>query len=274
MFTSVDTQTCVGDLADHLRQYGIRHFASNDYYWEWGAKRLGPMLTDQVDRMRMPLLEERVTAGNLLAFYDFIANPKVSGVVHSMNADAIRACGEFGGRHLHNRKKVLDLGCNVGYLSTWFARLDSQRQIVGVDLSAKSIEEAAKRAKSLGIANVRFEVCDLTRSVPGTGYDAIVDCQTLFSVGDVRAACRIVRSAMSPDGVLVSIVRLFLAEQAREIVQTINSAGLKIDYCQWIHCSDLGGDQLFLGTVASLHQADSGRRIDFDEQCRLVDELP
>ena len=52
MSTSEGTHTYVGDLADHLRQYGIRHFANNDYYLEWGAKRLGPMLTDQVDRMR------------------------------------------------------------------------------------------------------------------------------------------------------------------------------------------------------------------------------
>ncbi len=68
MFTSEGTQICVGDLVDHLRQYGIRHFANNDYYCEWGAKRLGPTLTDQVDRMRKPLLEERVaTEGRCMA---------------------------------------------------------------------------------------------------------------------------------------------------------------------------------------------------------------
>lgn len=273
MSTLKDTQIHVSDLAAHLRQYGIRHFANNAYYWEWGAKRLGPMLTDQVDQMRKPLLEEQVTAGDLLAFYDFIANPKVSGVVHSMNADAIRVCGEFGSRYLRDRKKVLDLGCNVGYLSTWFASLDSQRRVMGVDLSARSIEEAAKRARALGIANATFERCDVTRSVPGTGYDAIVDCQTLFSVGDAFAACRVIRSAMAADGVLVSIVRLYHREQAKILVRTLNDSGLKLEHCEWIHCSDLGEDKIFLGMVALFEGADSDRQVDFDEQWRLVNEL-
>ena len=273
MSTSEGTQTCVVDLADHLRQYGIRHFANNDYYLEWGAKRLGPMLTDQVDRMREPLLEEKVSVGDLRAFYNFIANPKVSGVVHSMNADAIRVCGEFAGRQLHNRKKVLDLGCNVGYLSTWFARLDSQRHVTGVDLSTRSIEEATKRARTLGIANARFEVCDLTRSVPGTGYDAIVDCQTLFSVGDVFAACRVVRSAIAPEGVLVSVVRLYHREQAKQLMRTLKNSGLKVEHSEWIHCSDLGEDKLFWGIVALSNGRDSDQQLDCDEQCSLVNKL-
>ena len=90
----------MNSLTEHLQQFGIRQFPNSAYYWEWAAKRLGRRLAARVNRVRQPLIEERATAEDLLRFYDFTADPRVSGVVHSMKADAIRACGAFCARLL------------------------------------------------------------------------------------------------------------------------------------------------------------------------------
>jgi 2-polyprenyl-3-methyl-5-hydroxy-6-metoxy-1,4-benzoquinol methylase len=73
-----------------------------------------------------------------LAFYEFIADPQIAGVVHSMKADAIRVCGQFVAERLTG-PRVLDVGCNIGYLSTWYARVHPAIQVTGVDISSASI---------------------------------------------------------------------------------------------------------------------------------------
>src|SRR6185436_15773820 len=56
--------------------------------------------------------------------------------------------------------RVLDIGCGCGESTRDAARLAHPGAVLGVDLSARMLERARKRARDEGLANVRFEQAD------------------------------------------------------------------------------------------------------------------
>ena len=114
--------------------------------------------------------------------------PPLVPVVHSVKCGAIRASGMAVQKLIEGRKRVLDLGCNTGYLTTWYASLDDQRQLLGIDFSQACIEAAKAKAKKLKIRNARFQVADIDVFKSDTPFDAVVDTQTIVDIKDRTAA--------------------------------------------------------------------------------------
>jgi SAM-dependent methyltransferase len=77
-------------------------------------------------------------------------------------------------------RAVLDFGCGIGILTTFFARQYPAQRFVGIDRSTASIEYARRRAADLKLANVEFFSRDLDReAVPGL-YDLVVSTHALL----------------------------------------------------------------------------------------------
>lgn len=75
-------------------------------------------------------------------------------------------------------KRVLDVGCGTGYHTLRTARFC--QEIVGLDVSAESVELARKEAKELGLSNVSFVCSDINyNNFP----DQVFDC--VIAYGDV-----------------------------------------------------------------------------------------
>ena len=79
-------------LVAHLEKYGIRRFGTDDY-WGWARGRLGKDRAQKTDRLRSRALVKGARSGAVRRFYDWIARPEVSAVMHSMKAGAIAASG-------------------------------------------------------------------------------------------------------------------------------------------------------------------------------------
>lgn len=79
-------------LVAHLQRFGIRHF-STDEYCLWGGRILGRKRARELERLRQPIVEGRADDKALVRFNDFIADPVVASLVHSMKAGAIIASG-------------------------------------------------------------------------------------------------------------------------------------------------------------------------------------
>ncbi|MDN5747173.1 MAG: class I SAM-dependent methyltransferase [Pseudonocardia sp.] len=98
--------------------------------------------------------------------------------------------------------KVLDVGCGVGQTTREAARLASAGGVTGVDLSARMLDLARRRAEREGLHNVRFvqadaQVADLGR------YDRVISRTGVMFFGDPVAAFANLARALRPDGCMV-----------------------------------------------------------------------
>jgi methyltransferase-like protein/SAM-dependent methyltransferase len=78
--------------------------------------------------------------------------------------------------------RVLELGCGDGSNLNWIAHMLPNSKFVGVDLSAKHIDDATKNATEIGIENVEFHAADvMTLSAESFGKFDYIIAHGLFS---------------------------------------------------------------------------------------------
>jgi cyclopropane fatty-acyl-phospholipid synthase-like methyltransferase len=99
--------------------------------------------------------------------------------------------------------RVLDLGCGVGDVSLWIAKLvGATGLVVGVDESADAIDVAEKRATVAGQCYwTRFVTADLNTFVPNQRFDVIVVRNALPRHGE-RTFLRL-STCLRPGGVII-----------------------------------------------------------------------
>lgn len=103
--------------------------------------------------------------------------------------------------------RVLDVGCGTGQTTRAAARLASEGTVLGVDLSARMIDLARRRATSEGLQNVRFEQADaqVHAFAPAPFELAISRTGTMF-FGEPVSAFANVRRSLRPNGQLAILV--------------------------------------------------------------------
>lgn len=84
-------------------------------------------------------------------------------------------------------KRFLDLGCGYGWHCMYAASLGAE-QILGIDISARMIEEAVKRNKS---EKITYRVCGLEEyDYPAESWDCVISNLTLHYVADLEDVYR------------------------------------------------------------------------------------
>ena len=255
------------DLYQHLELYGIRHFDS-DSYWQWGAGLLGFRLAKELNKLRRPLQGDSASQKQLDRFYDFIAQEKVASVVHSMKAGAICASGEAIENAITSAHRVFDVGCSIGYLSSYFARVDRSKDILGWDRSSLTIRKAQELAEKLKVKNVRFAVGDIEAARPEEKFDAIVSCQTLGGLRQRLAAFTNIAACLAPDGRVVCIEAFGRSNEARDFLTDAFATGLRLYQFNFIYFSDLGKPSAYPCFV--LKKAATAVEIDFDSEYSIA----
>ena len=165
------------DIARHLDQWGLRRFPDEDSYYAWQRQAL--------TGARLRLLQQAAEARHETedadqAFYDLAASPDVLPVLYSQRYGYYEVLGPAVADALAGAQCVLDVGCGVGILTTWYATRFPDVTFVGVDRSLKSIEIARQFTQSHQLENVSFHHCEIPQhDIPGT-FDTIVATQALF----------------------------------------------------------------------------------------------
>jgi SAM-dependent methyltransferase len=94
-------------------------------------------------------------------------------------------------------KRVLDLGCGVGYLAREL-RARGVRSVMAVDISERMLEEARRRNADPGIAYVRASLETFTADPES--FDLVVSSLALHYIEDYPALVRRVASWLVPGG--------------------------------------------------------------------------
>lgn len=96
---------------------------------------------------------------------------------------------------------IVDIGCGRGGPGLWLAQRTGA-SLVGVDLVAEAVEQAALRAQALGSAvSARFQVGDFRHTgLPGSAFEGAVSVDSVWMVLDKVAAIREVARLLVPGG--------------------------------------------------------------------------
>ena len=166
-------------IEEHLAHWGLRLFHEEEAYDVWQRQALsGHHLRglQQAAQRRSDASDARADRD----FYDLAASPEILPIVYSQRYGYYQSLGPAIANRLEGAHRVMDVGCGVGILTTWYAACFPDMTFLGVDRSRKSIEAARQVAQSLHLSNVSFEPCEIPRqTIPG-GFETIVSTQALF----------------------------------------------------------------------------------------------
>jgi SAM-dependent methyltransferase len=96
---------------------------------------------------------------------------------------------------------VLDIGCGTGQTTRDAARAAASGSALGIDLSARMLDHARRRAAREGLANVRFEQADAqVHSFEGAAHDVAISRTGTMFFGDPVAAFGNIGRALRPGG--------------------------------------------------------------------------
>jgi SAM-dependent methyltransferase len=180
--TSFDMHEDVKQLADalreHLKWWGLHRFDSDRAYSRWQREKIPAADLNELNR----LIEERRKVGEGSAdeaFYDHSARPDIAPVLYSQRYDYYLAVGPLVASRIADAQTILDFGCGIGVLTTFYARRFPDRAFLGVDRSVASVELARAKAKALGLANLRFERLDAEYDQIPEAMDLILSTHSL-----------------------------------------------------------------------------------------------
>lgn len=165
-------------LDEHLAWWGLTRFTTDREYFAWQRQQLS-----SADLNQLLAQAERKRSGdprNDISFYDLTAQPVVLPVLYSQRYDYYDTVGLGVMARVGSAARVLDFGCGVGILTTFYARQFPDQEFVGLDRSAASLAVAQQKARELGLANVRFDCVDAETARLSGRYDLIVATHALM----------------------------------------------------------------------------------------------
>ncbi|MDY6851759.1 MAG: methyltransferase domain-containing protein [Thermodesulfobacteriota bacterium] len=99
--------------------------------------------------------------------------------------------------------KVLEIATGTGLVA--FEAAKTAREVIGVDISRKMIDEAENKKKAGGISNIIFQVEDAYKTPFKDGsFDAVICCNMLHIVQDPDIVLGEARRVLKPNGRLMA----------------------------------------------------------------------
>ena len=161
----------------HMARWGLKRFTSDADYFAW--QRIELSSSDLIQLRKV--VEQKHEGGHLdeVAFYDRSAQPQILPVLYSQRYEYYIEVGSRVAACLGDAAHILDFGCGVGILTTFYAAQYPEKQFLGVDRSSASIAVARERAQGLGLGNLWFECVDVELQPIAGSQDLIVATHSL-----------------------------------------------------------------------------------------------
>ena len=148
-------------LKEHLINLGFKFFDHSDQYniyIENYFKNIN--ISIEIKKKYLKFLEKNLInkSYNLgYDFYDFIAEcRKLMLITHSMKSNEILNCGQSIINEFKENSNILDIGCNSGYLTSFYAKIFSNSNFIGLDKSKNSILQAKRMPNFEKYSNLFF----------------------------------------------------------------------------------------------------------------------
>jgi SAM-dependent methyltransferase len=170
-------------LTEHLTWWGLQRFATDRAYYQWQRQRIKSSDLQELNRL-VEARRQPDAANKDEAFYDLAARADLAEVLYSQRYDYYLAIGPLIAERVGDAQSILDFGCGIGVLTTFYARCFPDRSFVGIDRSVASVEIARARADALGLKNIRFERLEAGTTsmgpIIGPSFDVIISTHSLL----------------------------------------------------------------------------------------------
>ena len=136
-------------LRKHLTNFGFKFFNNFDQYefWKENYFEKSNISFDTKKKYLRFLEKNRRNKSYSLDndFYDLIAKQKnLMLITHSMKSNEILNSGLSVINELKENSNILDIGCNAGYLTSFYAQIFPNSNFIGFDKSRNSILQASR----------------------------------------------------------------------------------------------------------------------------------
>ena len=166
----------VQSLHSHLAWWGLRQFTSDETYFQWQRETLSPAEIAALHRQVEQNVADPLPMRSCSTSH---RSPNILPVLYSQQYDYYLAIGSRVADRMSGAQSILDVGCGVGILTTFYARQHPDKAFIGIDRSPASIARAQEQAKALGLTNVQFECLDLDHTTPTRSFDLILTTHAL-----------------------------------------------------------------------------------------------
>ena len=136
-------------LKKHLINFGFKFFNNLDQYNSWTENNIKKSnISKSTKKKYLRFLEKNLINRSYNLgddFYDLIAKKKkLMLITHSMKSNEILKSGLSVINELNENSNILDIGCNSGYLTSYYAKIFPNSNFIGFDKSKNSILQAYK----------------------------------------------------------------------------------------------------------------------------------
>ena len=167
------------ELTHHLESWGLHRFTDETRYYQWQQEILTSEEIAELNRLgqgRSAGIHPEADT----KFYELAAQPTILPVLYSQRFDYFLEIGCAITERIEPSQKVLDFGCGVGILTTYYASCFPHITFVGIDRSLNSLKRAREEAKKRGLSNVQFEHRHIPNDEISKSFDLIISTQALF----------------------------------------------------------------------------------------------
>ena len=166
-------------------------------------------------------------------------------------------------------KKILDLGCDNGIVTCFYALLYPDAKVVGVDRSKNSIKCAQELAEKLGISNIEFHVTDLKKCdkfFEHKSFDMITSTCAIYEAinlntdergwsleeiaskstnKDLTKLMSSLDKAITDDGIFITFERLTSPQCAMSFIKVLQESNFIVNKSNWarIKFHEVGNEQ-------------------------------
>jgi SAM-dependent methyltransferase len=100
---------------------------------------------------------------------------------------------------------VADLGCGTGHAVNLMAREYPSSTFIGYDIGADAIQRGRAEARSMDLANARFEVADVTRLPAEPKFDLITSFDSIHDQRDPVVMLESAANALATGGIYLAV---------------------------------------------------------------------
>ncbi|MCA9472221.1 MAG: methyltransferase domain-containing protein [Nitrospirales bacterium] len=175
-------------ISEHLASWGLKRFTDEPAYFNWQRTVLSKEQLESLHDCATSRLKQGDPSADI-RFYDLTASPEILPILYSQRYDYFVAAGLAIAKRLASTRQVLDFGCGVGILTTFWATLFPDVQFVGVDRSSASLAIATHEATRRQLPNVRFVYAHLPHDSLTGMFDGVICTQALFQAEDSPGLC-------------------------------------------------------------------------------------